>query len=228
MVAVEAARRAGVWVSLLFAVLAAASIQTQAMAAYVPPNGTVEYQIEHSKYGVIGTHVVSFSQSGDELVVSVVIQNRVKILFVTVHSMESDRREVWRNGRMVAYRSHTDENSKITEVSARIEGDKLVIAGENGTVSADGEVFPSHPWNPAIVDSSLWMETQTGQLLHVKTVAEGGESIDVAGTPVQTKKYRVSGDIEREIWFDGSGNWIRLRFRKDGATVTLTRTTPMP
>jgi hypothetical protein len=190
-------------------------------------DGKVEYRIDHSKYDEIGSHSVSFSRNGGDLVVDVAINIEVKFLFIAVHSLVAERRETWRDGRFVGYKSHTDENSDLFDVSARAEGDKLIIEGPDGKVEADGSVFPTHPWNPEVVNGAVQMDTKTGALLNVSVAPAGNEAIDVAGKPVQTSKYEVTGDLERELWFDADGNWIQLRFPKDGETLTFTRVTPL-
>ena len=189
--------------------------------------GKVEYRIDHSKYDEIGSDVLSFSRNGEELIVDVAINIEVKFLFLTVHSLVSTRRETWRDGRMVAYESHTDENSELIDVTARAEGGKLIVEGPGGRAEADGSVFPTNPWNPAIVDAAVQMDTKTGALLNVSVAAAGNEAIEVGGRAVQTSKYQVTGDIERELWYDANGNWIQLRFPKDGETLTFTRVTPL-
>ena len=199
-----------------------------AAAAYEAPAGKVEYRIHHSKYDLIGSHVVTFSRNGDEQVVKVVLKIKVKFLFISLHSLVSERREVWRGDSFVGYRAHTDENTDLTDVTARMTGGKLVINGPGGRVEAPDTVFPTHPWNPEIVNHTLLMDTKTGKLLKVSTRAAGAEPVDVAGKPVSTKKYVTSGDMDRELWFDGKGNLIQFRFVRDGSTLTFTRTTPMP
>lgn len=211
--------------ALAFTLIAAPDHRTA--AAYDPPAGTIEYAIHHSKYKRIGTHSVSFSRNGGDLVVDVVIHIKVKLLFITAHSLEAERRERWRGGRLVAYRSRTDENSKLSNVDAALDGDALVINGAGGAVRADRPVFPTHPWNPDIVNRTLLMETKTGELLKVATRPDGEETIEVAGQPVVTRRYVMTGELERELWFDGNGNWIQLRFKRDGATLTFTRITPI-
>lgn len=221
-------RLAGLAAVLALAVTTIAAPHIRSAAAYEPPAGTVEYAIHHSKYKRIGTHSVSFSRSGSDLIVDVVIQIKVKLLFFTAHSLEAARREVWRGGKFVGYQGRTDENGKLVKVNARTDGDGLAINGGNGTVRADPSVFPTHPWNPDIVNRSLLMETKTGELLDVTTRPDGEETIEVAGKPVKTTRYVMAGDLERELWFDGGGNWIQLRFKRDGATLTFTRITPVP
>lgn len=186
---------------------------------------TVEYHIMHSKYDEIGSHALTFSRDGDDLVVDVATRIKVRILFVTVHSESADRRETWRDGRMVAYRSHTDENGKLFDVTAREESGGLIIEGPEGRILADGPVFPTNPWNPDIVSGTVEMDTKTGGLLKVAVVADGEETVEIAGRALPAAKYRITGELERELWFDAAGNLLRFRFPKDGETLTFTRTT---
>lgn len=189
--------------------------------------GKVEYRIMHSKYDEIGSDILTFSRDGEDLIVDVAINIEVNFLFITVHSLVSERRETWRNGRFVSYKSHTDENSELIEVTARAEGGKFVVEGPSGRAEADSPVFPTNPWNPEIVNSTVQMDTKTGELLNATVAPAGSETIEVAGRAVETSKYKVTGDLERELWFDANGNWIQLRFPKDGETLTFTRVTPL-
>jgi len=204
-------------------------LATAAQAApYEPPAGTVEFGIEHSKYGDIGTHRMTFSHDGADLIVAINLRIRVKLLFITVHSVVATRRETWREGRFVAYRSNTVENNRPTNVSAREEGGKFVIEGPKGRVAAEGPVFPTNPWNPDIVHATQVMETATGELLRVAVAPAGEDRVAVAGTAVAARKYVMSGDMARELWFDAAGNLLQFRFERDGATLTFTRKTPLP
>ena len=213
---------------LAFAALFLSGVTSATAAAYEPPAGTVEYAIHHSKYKQIGTHRLTFSRSGEDLIVDVAVRIKIKLLFITVHSLTADRREVWREGRLVGYTSHTDENNELIDVSAQSDGAKLVIKGPVGKAETNAAVFPTNPWNPGIVKTNLLMDTKTGKLLKVSVATAGEEAMDVAGKSVPASKFTISGDMERELWFDSSGNCIQFRFVSDGATVTFSRITPMP
>lgn len=197
-------------------------------AAYEPPSGTVVYVIHHSKYKNIGTHSLTFSRSGKELIVDVTVKIKVKVLFIPVHSLESTRKETWLNGRLMAYTAHTKENREKIDVLAGAVGRTFVVEGPDGRAETDGLVFPTNPWNPDIVKATLLMDTKTGELLKVSVAAAGEDSVEVSGKAVKTRKYVISGDLDRELWFDKDGNLIRFRFLKDGKTLTFTRATPMP
>ena len=36
----------------------------------------------------------------------------------------------------------------------------------------------------------------------------------------------MTGDLERELWYDHAGNWLQSRLEHDGAKITLTRRSP--
>ncbi len=214
----------GIVAGLLPAMVPAA----QAALVYEPPAGTVEYRITHSKYDEIGTHSLTFSRDGADLVVEVALRIKVKILFITAHSVVAQRREIWRDGQFAGYRSHTDENGDLFDVTARIEGGRLIVEGPGGRGEAAGPVFPTNPWHPGIEQAATLMDTKTGELLKVSVAAAGEEDLSIAGRTVKTRKLAISGDIEREVWFDGDGNMLRFHFPRDGETLTFTRVTPLP
>lgn len=186
------------------------------------PGTTAVYGIHHEDHGDVGEHSVSYAQEGEDLVVLVDNKITVEVLFITVFRYEAKRREVWRDGRMIAYESETHDDGTDIRVSARIAGDKFLIDGPEGRIEAPAGTFPTHPWNQEILSQSFVMDTKTGALLKVMAKEVGRETIQVAGRSIQTVKHQITGDQEREVWFDEDGNWVKLRFYKDGSAITFT------
>ncbi len=192
-------------------------------AAAAPEAGeTRVYDIHHEDHGLVGHHKVSFEKDGADLVVAVENQIKVKVLFITAYRFEAMRRERWHDGKMVAYESQTHDDGTEITVSARAEGDKLIIEGPNGTAQAPLGTFPTHPWNKGILESGLLMATKTGELLEVEIASVGAETLELDGRSVAATRYEMTGDLERELWFDEEGNWVQLRFEKDGSQITFT------
>jgi len=193
------------------------------------PTGRFEFEIEHETYGDIGTHTVSLEQNGEELVVEVHNRVHIQVLFWTYRS-EANHKEVWRDGRLIAYDSFADGDDhgdgKPITVTAHTHGDKLIVLGPSGHVEAPGSILSSHPWNPKIVEQDLLMHSKTGELKKVKVVARGEEWVNTDRRRVKARKYQMSGDIEREIWYDANGVCVRMRFMKNGKEVTFTRRQP--
>lgn len=193
-----------------------------AAAAQQSPSGTLLYGIQHEEHGEIGTHGISFSRSGGDLMVEVRNRMTVKLVFITLFRYEAERREIWRDGRMLSYRGKTHDDGTDLTLAADIQGDKLIIDGPDGRTEAPAGTFPSHPWNPKIVEQTLLMDTETGKLLEVAVREAGEETIEARGGPVKATKFVVTGDHEREIWFGPDGTWLQMRFDSDGSDVTFT------
>jgi hypothetical protein len=187
------------------------------------PAERVEYAIHHETYGEIGRHVITFSCQGDDVVVETTIEGKVKVLMVPLFKRSGSYREVWRGDRLIAFDSRTEDNGEVYEVSARAGRDRTVIQGRRGRIEAPPTVVSNHPWNHEVVGRTLLFDTQRGRLQKVQVTPSGTETITVAGRRVAAQKYLVTGDLERELWYDAAGNWLQSRLEHDGAEITLIR-----
>jgi Domain of unknown function (DUF6134) len=182
-----------------------------------------EYAIYHESYGQVGRHVITFSCHGDDLVVETTIAGEVKVLMVPLFKRDATYREVWRGDRLIAFDSHMVDNGEIYEVHARADGDHTVIDGRRGRIEAPPTIVSNHPWNHDVILRTLLFDTQRGRLQHVQVTPAGTETITVAGSMIAAQKYLVTGDLERELWYDAAGNWLQSRLEHDGAKITLIR-----
>jgi hypothetical protein len=195
------------------------------LACSHPPE-RVEYVIHHETYGDVGRHVITFSCQGDDLVVETRVEGEVKLLAIPLFKREATYRELWREGRLIAFDSHFVDNGEIYEVSARADGEHTVIDGRRGRIEAPATIVSNHPWNYDVLERTLLFDTQRGRLQQVQVTPAGTETITVAGREVAARKYLVTGDLERELWYDDAGNWLQSRLEHDGAKITLTRQSP--
>jgi Family of unknown function (DUF6134) len=90
-------------------------------------------------------------------------------------------------------------------------------------MEAPADIVSNHPWNYAVLERTLLFDTQRGRLQRVQVTPAGTETITVAGDAVAARKYLITGDLERELWYDHAGNWLQSRLEYDGAEITLTR-----
>jgi hypothetical protein len=206
----------------LLIVGALALAPSPALACSDPPE-RAEYVIHHETYGDVGRHVITFSCQGDDLVVETEIAGEVKLLMVPLFKRDGTYREVWRADRLIAFESRIVDNGEVYEVGARANGDHTLIEGRRGRIEAPPTIVSNHPWNHEVVDRTLLFDTQRGRLQRVRITPAGTETITVAGREIAARKYRVGGDLERELWYDKAGNWLQSRLEHDGDKITLTR-----
>ncbi|HVO13942.1 MAG TPA: DUF6134 family protein [Alphaproteobacteria bacterium] len=186
------------------------------------PVGTFVYAIRHQDHGDIGTLTIVSTRQGDERVYDQQLHIAVKLLFVTAYHQDSERKEAWRGDRLIAYDAKTDDDGKKSTIVGRAQGDKFVIDGPAGHFSAPATVYPSNPFDPGIVTATLVMDTGSGKLLHVTVTPGAEETITAGGGTMKARRYAMTGDLQRDLWFDDSGKLLKFSFKNDGALVTFT------
>ena len=170
----------------------------------------------------LGTHSTTITRNGDEIEVTVKIDFRVDLAFLTLYRYEHESREVWRNGQLFSLNSKTNDNGEDFAVSALRRGDILVVEGQDGRLEIPGDTLPTSYWNPAFITQERVLDSQRGTLIDINVEPLGRELITSSGETIEACRYRLSGDLRFDIWYDGDGRWVALTFNAKGAEVLYT------
>ena len=208
------------------AVLLSLLLASAPSLACVPPAEQAVYRVEHETFGNIGRQVLTFSCSGDRLVVDTTVDVAVRTLLFTLYHQEAHYREVWEGNRLVRFESHTDDNGKILDVSAQAVGEHMIIDGPNGHTEAPSMAVPDHPWNHHVVGRTLLFDPVDGTFRRVEVADAGKAPVEVDGRQIMARKYLVSGDLKLELWYDENGAWVKWRMHHAQGAVTMTRQLP--
>ena len=171
----------------------------------------------------LGHHRVSFRREAQDLHVEVDIKLEVKLLFVTVFSYRHRNHEVWRDGRLVAIDTETDDDGEDFWLRGRATAAGLAVEGSSGSFLAPAEVMPTSYWNPKTVARTQLLDTQRGRLIQVAIAPAGVESLSLAGRPVEARRYAVTGDLTLDLWYTAEGEWAKTSFEARGAEVVYAR-----
>ena len=184
-------------------VLAAAQAQAETLNYTVTRDGST-----------IGTHSVDINDAGTEVSVNTDIE--VKVLFVTAYKFKHTSQEKWQNGKLVAISSTTDDDGTPKELNASLEGDKLtvnsVVKGQDRLQSVAAGTLPASLWNPETVSQSALMNTLDGQLMNITVENMGADTVETGSGNIEANHYAITGELTRELWFDGQGRLVRMRF----------------
>jgi hypothetical protein len=202
---------------LLAAVLAAAVIGSAAQAADLA-DGTYSFKVIR-KGDQTGTHTVTARHDGEDLVLDIAVDIKVKVAFVTAYRYEQNRREVWRAGRLVAFESETNDDGKKAKTSGKAEGDKLVVEGPGGRQERRGDLLSNSYWHPETMKQAELLNTFDSSVLKVSVQDMGEEAVETAKGTVRAHRYAVTGDLERELWYDAEGRWVHMRTTRGGTPV---------
>jgi Family of unknown function (DUF6134) len=181
------------------------------------------YRIHHEIFGDIGEHEMTVRREDGSIVVEHTAELAVKILGITAFHRRTRFREVWRDERLVAFDGLVEDNDEPFPVAAHAYGDRLVVQGQRGRIEAPADTAPSEPSLEFAIEREWFFDSRTGALLNAAVTRAGREALKLGERVVEATRYEITGDLEQQVWFDGSGAWVQWRLWRHGAAITLVR-----
>ncbi len=202
----------------LFCLIVAALFAAPAVAR-APDGLTLEYRILRNG-SEIGRHQVSFAHDGDAMTVKTVVRIEVNFAFITLYRYTLDGIETWRHGRLAELRTTTDDDGDLYAVHAVADGDSIVVDTGGDTWTAPATAMPSSLWHPDLARGPLLIGVEQGERMVVAVEEVGRENVPARGGEVSAIHLVVSGELERELWYDDDGILVRLRLlARDGSEI---------
>lgn len=171
---------------------------------------------------VIGRHSIDFTRRGEDLIVDIDIDLELKFAFITLFRYEHSNREIWRGKRLISIDTKTDNNGTEHWISGRAGKEGFKVQSDSGEALLPSDVLPSSYWHPGTREARSLLNTQTGALAKVDVTPEGDESyVPMPWGPQTARAFKVSGDIDLNLWYDSRGCLLKLNFSapKDGSLI---------
>lgn len=210
---------------------ALAAGSTSASAAACPTGAA-----EHRTYEIVvdkkpaGAYSLNIAKLPDgSISVTSKASVRVKVLFFT-YGYDYAGHEVWKNDRLVAFDSQSQENGKKTNVKVATEGERISYTINGGKPRyATAETRTSSYWQlPSSTTSgefsSGFIEVDTGRTFKAKMQKIGTERIlldQKNSVSEMCSHYQLSGEDNCDIWYDHTGRIVRQVSTDDGHTTTV-------
>ena len=173
----------------------------------------------------IGTHTMNFHRDGDALTVDIAVDVLVKFGPIPFVRYTHRNQERWRRDRLVGFVSQTYRNGTKMHVQARRINSGVAVDGSGTSpyVAPDNALATTH-WNSRMLRGPM-IGTQDGMLVHPAVSLEPDERLRLAsGEEIPAKHYKLSGDLNLELWYDVSDTWASMRFTvDDGSVITYER-----
>jgi hypothetical protein len=164
----------------------------------------------------IGSHRYSLEPAGEGALLRSEASFDVKFLFVTAYRYDHEAEERWQGGCLQSLASRTDSNGTRTAVTATAGDGGLAVARPAGRELHPGCVLSFAYWDPRILTADRLLNSQTGELVSVRVLPLGQESVPVRGIARTASRYRISGrDLQIDVWY-ADGRWIGLEALTDG------------
>jgi hypothetical protein len=218
-------------VAVFASVLAAsaASLATPARALDLPARA-LSYVVERDG-DAIGSHQLTFQQQADGAVaVDIETHIAVKALFVTVYRFEHQAHEEWRQDQLVSLQTKTNDDGTDHQIQADESKGALQITADGSSHAMPEPIFPASLWNPAALSQGQLLNSLTGATMAVQITDLGSDTVTTFTGAQPARHYRISGDLQRDIWFNAQGQLAGVAFKaKDGSSIyyRLDHVTPL-
>ncbi|MEO0393331.1 MAG: DUF6134 family protein [Pseudomonadota bacterium] len=169
----------------------------------------------------MGYHHVEFSRDGDDILVDIDIDLRVKFAFITVFKYIHENQERWQGDTVQSLVSKTEDSGKAFAVNAVRDGELLVVEGSRGDYEVRGPLATTSYWHyETMTSNDRMLNSQKGDLLPYTLTNQGTEMITARGQEIEAVKYFLDSKIDTCIWYAADTNeWVKLEFDARGRTI---------
>ncbi|MEM8983886.1 MAG: DUF6134 family protein [Pseudomonadota bacterium] len=161
----------------------------------------------------IGVHRFELIKGGGAIELRSDARFDVKILFINAFRYRHQSTEQWRDGCLVSVEAATDSNGDSLSVVGTTSAEGFVVDGKAGEETLDSGCIMSFAyWNPAIIEQSALLNTQTGVYQAVDIRRVGEENVQAAGGSYPAVRYDIdTGKGVIKLWYGAESNrWLAL------------------
>jgi len=169
--------------------------------------------------GEFGTHILTFSRSGDSLTVRTDVVLKVALGPITFFEYLHDVTERYDAGRLAWLAARTKNEGKWKTLSAQPAEGGLAVKSEKFKGVISGVVIPSTHWNREEMMQPAMFSTETGEMLPIKVKNRGMERVKVGAAMVEAQRFDVDSELDASFWYDASGRWVKCAFETKGSRI---------
>ncbi len=171
----------------------------------------------------IGQHSVTFSRDADgNLVAQIEIDISVRLAFVTVFRYTHRSREVWRDGRLIALDTETNDDGQRMTVRARATAEGVEVVGPHGRVVVSADIRTTSWWRADTIRQRQLLDSADGRIITITATPAGTATRTRGGQQTQVTMWNisaVSGFSDIVVGYTPRGEWAAMHFRSRGSRI---------
>ncbi|MCP4329565.1 MAG: hypothetical protein GY791_14150 [Alphaproteobacteria bacterium] len=168
----------------------------------------------------IGSHIFTISQDQDQTRVNVKTDIEVRIAFITAFRFEHERDEVWRNGSLVSIESTTNDDGDEYTIKGWATDDGFLRNVNGRTDSFDNGTGLVSFWDrDLILANNSYFSGVVDETYDVSISSPSVETLWIDERSYDAEHYRMSGDLDYDLWYDSEGSPLKISFEKRGSKI---------
>jgi hypothetical protein len=168
----------------------------------------------------IGTDTFDISRQGDVTNVKIVTHVLVKIMFVNAYRYDHSESGTWKGSQLVSFNSTTDDNGTNHEIAATQAGAKVALDVDGTKTELPKGIVPASLFSADVSNKSQLFDPGNGKRLSTKPKDLGEETVAVHGAPQTLRHLKLSGEFDRDLWFDKDGLVKMTLLGSDKSVIT--------
>ena len=168
----------------------------------------------------IGTAAYQFLRQQNALSVTIMVDLRIRLGFITLFRYQHHNQESWRGGNLVWFSARSNRNGAHEFAQGSWNGTGLMVQGSgvHPYLAPAGAIDTSY-WNFRTVSAPL-INAQTGRLLKATIRKIGPSAAPRAdGTAIPATEYAMTGDIHLNLWYAAERLTGMEYFAHDGSVL---------
>lgn len=161
------------------------------------------------------------------MVVDVTTRTRAKVLFLEFR-YDHSRREEWQDGKLVRMVADTDDDGTKSHLESSRTESGWTIAVNGQSSQRAGDSLPLTLWGRAVLDRRDLFSIIDAKPYGVQVASLGTEAVTVDGKAVAAEHFRMTGDVERDLWYGPDGYLLRAAFQRAGYPIEIVRNARRP
>jgi hypothetical protein len=215
-----------VWVSRALGLIVAALVAVVAISDMATAKTSRVIKFEAYRNGSeFGFSTVKIDGAPGNETVEVVTALRVGLGPITAFKYLLRTSTQWRDGRVERLRSVINDDGDIFKVDARRSDAGLMVDGFDGTLTMPADILPTTYWRADMVTRRELLSTQHGRVLKVGFENLGQETVVSEGKQLTATHHAMRGDLDIDIWYDATGDWVKLTFTVGDSDIEYKRAT---
>jgi Family of unknown function (DUF6134) len=155
----------------------------------------------------IGTDTIDIERQNDTTTVKIKTDLSVKVMFIEAYRYEHSCNETWKNGKLIAFKSRTNDNGTKHSIDVTAGPDKLSMEADGKHSDLPKTAVPENVWGKDSIHQFDAFDPDTGNRLAIEVTDLGNEALTIQGVTHEARHYKIvdtlTGDFAREVWFDG-------------------------
>ena len=188
------------------------------------PGRAGRYVFEITRDGKpIGTQIVSVQQNGETVIAITESKIAVEMLGITVYRMHQVLTETYQGKRLMRLKAETKDPDGLRAGEITRDGDHWTGKMGKQRRAFDCDCMTSTMWHIGSMTGTTMIEASQARTRAITIEDKGPEILDLPEGKVETHHFLVKGEIERDVWYDQTGNLVSARQTgSDGSVIRQT------